>query len=363
MVLTSAHRDSFTAHGQYSGRSRDQKKKAAKRATVTTGNGFLNHAFLPVTVNAHPELKKRDKVEREFFTSLDHLAGLYGFELVSSFETAYPYNLHLFFIEAEKQIKRINPRVELRVIQDEEHTATLVTVNTMSTGQQLYYIPLKPLWLLSKDKQNRPVFKLLLSLFANLYRRGVPSYRDNDSFLSGTYEMLSEWIRNDPSDWDDNYYADVIADLNQQAHYGDRLFRQICHEYTASQFEQRVKKFTGMSEIEEEIAAVSREFSELFRQFPDASFFDHMRHGLYEWEDENVMYPEHYLSFFWTEADSIYESLMENVNVTLNECSRIVEPLTIQFFDEPQEQERQDCYFEWRFLLLTDYLCDILYRI
>jgi hypothetical protein len=74
------------------------------------------------------------------------------------------------------------------------------------------------------------------------------------------------------------------------------------------------------------------------------------------------MYPDYYLSFFWSDKGAAYDSLMEAVNSSLQECSRSLDPVAVQLFDKPQEREAHDLYFEWRFILLIDYLCELLFE-
>jgi hypothetical protein len=361
MVHTSTDRRSHRAHRRNSRCSNSEQEQTQERTALPARNGFLNHVFSPVRV-ANRELSQEVKVEGEFYNSLHHLANLYGFEPFIPAGQVYPYNILLSFRHAKKCMAEIDKQLEVQIIQDKRHKACLATSQNLSIGHQLYYVPVKPLWILLQDKDNKAAAQLVLSLFANLYRRGVAHQSEEGSFLCYQYEMLGQWLTDCADEYEQEEYLPMLSDHYAQAWYGKRLFRQICHPYSAAQFAQRVGSFQPRTEWETELSQVCAQFSLLFQQCPNAHYYQHLYPDLLEeTEGDYTMHPDNYLSFYWTDEDSNTESLMANINATLNECSTIVEPMTIQLFDRPQAQQAQDCYFEWRFLLLTDYLCEILF--
>jgi len=359
MLLIQQYRKPYYRLEQAAGRSSRKKKQALVRSALPARHGFLNHAFKPIAGTAHRELRNRQKVEGDFFQSLDHLAAFYQFTPLQPSAVVFPCNLNLAFEHAKKCMTTINSSVELKVMQDKGRTA-IAAEKTFDTGDHLYYIPVKPLHLLLKDRKHKRTAKLLLSLFSMLYRRGVAPHTDN--FLGCQYEMIFEWVLENAGDWEPDEQLKMVSDYYAQKWYGEKLFRQIRHPYHGEQFANRIDTYQPQYEWEQEILNLCKLFHALFSQYPDRSFLQQIPPIPEDECDNELIYPDCYLSFFWTDDDGMYESLMESVNNSLQECSRSLDPVSLQFFDNRQERETHDFYFEWRFLLLIDHLCYLLYE-
>lgn len=351
------------SHRQGEGRSSHKEGKAPMRPPVIARNGFLDHSFQPFTSTRYGELRHNRKIETEFFRSLQYLADFYKFEPLQPVGLSFPYNLHTAFTHAKQRMAEIDRSLELEVIQDKTHHACITTKKTFDTDCTLYYIPVRPLYELRKDKAKKNIADLLTALFGQLYRRGVASHAEDGSFLNWNYEMIKDWLLENDGECEADEYLYKLSDCYAQEWYGRKIFKSLWHPYHAMKFGEYLRSYQPLSDWEREIKGVCEQFLTLFNLYPNGHFHRQMDTELIEVdEDSNIIEPDNYLSFFWSDKDSIYEELQNMVNSTLQECCKAVEPTALQFFDKEQDRETHDFYFEWRFLLLTDYLSDLLFN-
>lgn len=362
MASTSKHRTTGRIPRQAARQRRDEKKEIQIRTPEFNGNGFLKHSFLPLADTVHEELKQEYKVEREFFNSLSNLASLYGFEPLNVKGKVFPYNILLAYRHTAAQLKVVKPDLQLMVIQDSLHTACLATVKPMDTGATLYYVPARPLYELLQERENKRSAELLLSIFTYLYQiAGIPYYRDSSSSMYYTYEMMEEWLTDNPDDWDKDDYVMHRSGFNIAKYWGDIIRRKIGNPYNLLQFENRVNRYIPKSNDEERLHDVSRKFLKLYQDFPIRSIMDNIYSGIVEPQKEERVYPDQYISFYWDYNDCLYQSLFETVNTELQEKEVTEEPLYIQLFDKPQAKEyTHELEFERRFFDLLHELNSLI---
>jgi hypothetical protein len=338
-----------------------QETKIKSRTPKFGGNGFLNHRFIPLINAQQEEIRNNRAIEGNFFRSLTNLAETYSFAPLDVSEKIYPDNIRSAFSYAELKLKAANPDLSLIILQDENHQATLATVLPLNLPTTLYYVAIRPVWNLLQDKAKKKLTEVLLSVFAYLYKVvQVPYYRDNSSYLSGTYEMIREWIEEDPEGLDEADYGEQIANFDAASNNGDRLRDILNNPCHLIQFEQRLKKLKPSGEWQRELHKVCMKFLNLYTSYPDRSIFDNIYEGLLYPQEEERIYPEQYLSFFWDYEDNIYQSLFETVNAELQEKSVMDEPLSIQSFAFPQEKETHNLDFEKRLFELIPELNSLL---
>jgi len=362
MATASKYRTTGRLPRQAARQRRDKKKETQIRPAEFNGYGFLKTGFLPVTDTVREELKCTGKIEREFFTSLSNIAALYGFHPLDVRGKVFPYNILLAYHHAEAQVKKANPALQLIIIQDKEHAACLATVKQMDTGATLYYVPVKPLYELLQDKENKKSAELLLSVYTYLYQvAGIPYYRDSSSYMYYTYEMMDEWIKDNPADWDEDDFTAQVSCLNSLSYYGNIIRRKIRNAYNLQQFEKRVSQYRPKTADEEKLQELSRNFLSLYQQFPNRSIMDNIHDRIIEPQKDERIYPDQYISFYWDYKDCLYQSLFETVNMELQEKEVTEEPLSIQLFDKPQEKiQTHEMEFEIRFFDLLHELNDLL---
>jgi hypothetical protein len=340
---------------------RDQETKAENRPGGFDRNGFLKHRFIPVTDGQQEQLRQQEAVESDFFRSLSDLADLYLFTPLDVSGNVYPDNIRCAFRHAQLHVKAASPDVTLIVLQEENHPATLATFKPLNLPTTLYYVPVRPLWDLLQDTGQEPLAALLLSVFSYLYNVvRVPYYRDSSSYLYSTYEMISEWVEEDPDSLDTEDYEAQVVNLEAASGYGDQFREMLLDPSHLAVFEQRLNTFRPKDEQEKQLQQVCRKYFDLYQAYPGRSIFDNIHEGLYMPQEEERIYPEQYLSFFWAYDDCIYDSLFETVNAELQEKSVMDEPLALQLFDQPQLLEVYQLDFEEQLFELIEELNSLL---
>lgn len=311
--------------------------------------GFLNHSFLPLLAEEHYELREGEKAEQEFFQSLAYLAALYKFDLPPERNEVYPYNITLAYQHAAACLKKIRPELSLIVVQDSTHTACLATTKVFDTSCALYYINVRPLYLLLKKKESRATTELLLSLFAWLHQVvKVPWYTDKRTYLFYCYRIINQWVKKKPG-------------VSTALRAGAGIYKKIIQPQHLSMFARRVNEFVPVGSWERCLHALSRQALGLYTSYPAHSVFNMVKNNLIEPDKERVCL-EQYLSFFWDEKNMPYHSMIGYVNTGLEKMETIDGPMAIQLFDTPQQQEHHDLDFAEKLFALVEELAHLLNR-
>ncbi len=361
MVQLSTHRKFCRRTRTAERRKRNQKIKTKNRTCRDRANGFLNHEFLPVLINPADEIKAWQKIENDFFNSLDNLSALYGFELLNVRGKVFPYNIALSFAHAEACMKKLQPDLSLVIIQDEFHPATVATVKTFNTRTTLYFINIKPLYELLQDKKRKQAGVLLESVFSYLYKIvKIPYYMDISTYMRYCYERVVEWITYETDEADEEQKKEDLADLDACFHAGGKIRQKINDAKILKQFKKRIESFKPLNQWDKELLGICRQVFSMLEDFKDASMKDMFLEGLLEQNKEDRVYPEQYISFYYNDDNWINENILEQVNNDIMEMSAMEEPSSIQFFDEPQKTEIHNLDFPVRLFDLINELCDLL---
>lgn len=153
-------------------------------------NDFLRINFLPrLKENKDQQTvivaqKSIANEERDFFRSFNQLAEHYNIDPILTKEFEYPYNIALSVWDAEKQLQeKIKNWESIRLFKNGNQTY-LTSEERCSTGMNLFYIPVIPLYRMLKEKHRKKTGQLLLSVCSYLYRNAyIPYYRQEDSYL------------------------------------------------------------------------------------------------------------------------------------------------------------------------------------
>jgi hypothetical protein len=338
METTSKIRKVRSLPRQGKGCSRDKETAAKASPCRVSGNGFLRHRFQPLTDIPAEFIQMRKVVEREFFISLSNLATTYGFEPLDVAGRIFPDNIRCAYHDAAAKVKAFREDLTLFILQDETHNGCLATAKPCSMGPTLFYIPVRPLCDVLADKDKTQVAGLLLSIFSYLYTVvKIPYYRDNCTYLNGTYAMMEEWLTEGADEWDEEEYKKQVANFELLYQYGDEVQKEISKPIHLTLFEERLKEFESANEKDEKLRAASCKCFNLYRDYPQDTVFDNIRDGIIQPQEEERIYTEQLVSFFWDYEDSLYESLLETVNCEFQEKGITEEPLALQLFDYPQQ--------------------------
>jgi len=300
-------------------------------------------------------------IEKEFFNSLSNLSRLYQFEMPPVNMCPFPVNIAIAFRQSKEYLKKLAPDLELIILHDEYHRACLATVKTFSTGNTLYYIPVRPLVDLLKQKENKQLANLILSVFSYLHHVvQIPWYTGNDNYLYGCYSVLKDWYTEDTDPEEELSSAEMIAHFNGLVKAGIWLQKRINAKTNKGSLKKRIDKFYPGNKNEALFHSVAHELNALAEKFPGRSVFYGIPENLLEPDADTRISPEHYLSFFWDSDDMIYDQLMEYISNHLQECTVIDDPAAIQYFDKPQDKPLHDLEFEIRLFKVIDDLCTAL---
>ncbi|STD07509.1 hypothetical protein [Chryseobacterium carnipullorum] len=226
---------------------------------VPTSDAFLKTCFMPKLkeneITAKQGKRKSAKTERDFYKSLSQLAMHYEITPIPTQHFNYPYNISLSLWDIKRQLKSKTENWDnIRVIEKGSKTCFAVQ-ERCNTGTILYYVPVRPLYQLLKNKAHRKAACLLLSVCSYLYRiADIPYYRQEGTYLYGIYEMLTDWMEQD-EEMDDSHNGK--KELQSAEIIGDIMGQKISDPHNLLFFEQRVKGFRPKDRFEKECLALA----------------------------------------------------------------------------------------------------------
>ncbi|GGP06702.1 hypothetical protein GCM10010992_27630 [Cloacibacterium rupense] len=308
-------------------------------------NGFLKCTFLPklkendVQKLASDEQnliqiqRENAKVESDFYQSLSQMGEHYGLNPMATRHFGYPYNIALALDDIQKQLKnKVRDWEEILVIEEKGKTY-FTSEERYNTGATLYYIPIVPLYRLSKNSKRKQAVQLLQSVCSYLYHIAkIPYYRKQDSYLFWMYEMVVEWITSD----DENEEKQIhLSEIKQAEHIGDFMEKKIYNQYNLDQFNDHLKNFKAKDGFDNDCFMLTRKIFSLNKQFPNASIYQNLQSCMEteEYESDTIVSMDKYVSFCAEANGLLFQTLFETVNSELQEYTTMQEPMVIKKFD------------------------------
>jgi hypothetical protein len=322
-------------------------------------DGFLNHSFMPLCEPAK-HLPEQVGTENGFFKSSEHLGKLHNLTLSDVSGYSYPYNILLAHRDIKAKLNRQPYDTELLITKTgKDKQVSLVTEQVFEVGNQLFYIPVVPLFRFLRKKENKRCGALLLAVMSYLYREaGIPYYRDEGEFMNGEYEMNREFFLECHQEHPDDYEED-ISDILKNDICGDIMQRKLFNPYHLIHLADNIGRFTPANPLEEECLLVAQDALQLFRDFPKCSVFQNINPPDEDDEDE-VPTPETYIAFVGDCKGWVFENIERSVNDYLGNFSQMALPSRTQVFDV-EENEIKNLEFEYRLFELIENLCTILF--
>jgi hypothetical protein len=322
-------------------------------------DGFLNHSFMPLCEPAK-HLPVQVETENGFFNSSAHLGKLHDLSLSDVSGYAYPYNILLAHREIKAKLNGQPYDTELLITQTgQDEQVSLVTEQVFEVGNQLFYIPVIPLFTFLRKKENKRCGELLLAVMSYLYREaGIPYYRDEDGFMNSVYEMNKEFLLECHEETPDDYEED-ISDILKNDICGDIMQRKLFNPYHVKHLAENTAQFKPANPLEDECLLVAQDALQLFRDFPKCSVFQNVTPPDEDDEDE-VPTPETYIAFVGDCKGWVFESIERSVNEYLGNYSQMALPTRTQVFDG-EDNEIKNLEFEYRLFELIENLCNILF--
>ncbi|WP_185113231.1 hypothetical protein [Elizabethkingia meningoseptica] len=302
-------------------------------------------------------------MERDFYQSLSQLAEHYEITPSPSIHLGFPYNIVFVIEDLKKQLKiKIKNWEQIRLVQDRK--TYLLSEERYNTGATLYYIPIVPLYRLSKSPNYKQATQLLQSVCSYLcHIAGVPYYRQQESYLCWMYEMVSEWLIDDETEDTPEY----LREIKQSEWIGDYMEQKIYNPQNLILFKERINRFENRDSFETDCLLLACDTLALYEMFPDATIYRNIQrkerntnNDDYD-EDyhERTITMEKYVSFCADDKGILFQTLFDSVNAEFQECTEIEEPSTQKRFDGTNVSN-DNLDFENYIFPLIERLIDIL---
>ncbi len=309
----------------------DSERQTKISSYKPTANGFLKCTFLPkLKENDVQKLmtngqnftliqRKNAIMENDFYISLSQLTEHYRLNSMTSRHFGYPYNMALALDDIQRQLKnKVRDWEEIRLIEEKGKTY-FVSEERYNTGAILYYIPIVPLYRLSKNSKRKQAIQLLQSVCSYLYHIvKVPYYRKQDSYLFWIYEMVEEWITSDDENDETPIY---LAEIKQAEQIGDFMEQKIYNQNNLTLFKDHLKNFKAKDLFDNDCFMLARKIFSLYQQYPNATIYQNQQSCMdtEEYENDTVVSMDKYVSFCAEARGLLFQTLFETVNSELSE--------------------------------------------
>ena len=334
---------------------RGSAQSVTERTRRIDRNGFLRHRFLPFWQYSG----NKEKAKREFQNSLAILCQHYGLPLPENLNDSFPQGIYQPLQSVINELKAVDHTLSCIIAQDEKHTATLATVKRFDTQMTLYYIPVRPLWHWMQSSQGERLSELIICMFAYLEQVvKMPFYTEQSSYLASQYETLEQWVNDEQED--EPYRQRQLDEFYTMQNAGLKIYAQIIKPAYLTTFENVVRNFNPEEDWESDWQMVAMEFLQLYQEYPERSVFDHIHSGLLYPKDEDRIYADQYISFYWSGNDCFQDSLFEMIDNHFQEIAYIDEPAHVRLFDNPPENTSPGFEFETRLFEGLDKLSQLL---
>jgi hypothetical protein len=337
------------------GRKGSTAKPAKKRTAGTHRNGFLNHSFQPFWGVA---FRNWLSAEEEFFVSAKNLCALYCWTMPDVSGLSFPENIREAYqgITAQ-QTKAFD--LEVNICQDEQHTCCLTTAKIYNTDYHLYYIPVRSVWKMRNNKAEQSRYHLFVSVFGYFYQvAGIPFFTEPGT-IDGTYETIKNWLDEECDSEDEIFRNRQRAELELLKKAGDTLLPEIKRPFFLKQLESCLKIYRKKKQADTHLIDVVAEIIKLIKDYPKRAISETMHYDK-ENDDGDTLYWEQYISFYWSGEDCLNETLYDMVNDEFQQMGDQEEPMSLQWFDQPQAQAKHVFDYEPRLFSLINRLAELL---
>ncbi|WP_202907728.1 hypothetical protein [Olivibacter domesticus] len=353
----SARSNSRTVKKSTYGR-RGKKRDTPKRTLSEPANAFLNHQFLPL-VPEQQALTNWTHREKTFFESLRYFAGHYHFIPPKPRQQVFPLNVALAFEQAQAALKKANPWMSLFIAEMDDGSCRLITTDNLVISSEVFYIPLRPLYLLHKKNAEQPLANLLLSMMA--YFKDILCIPDFESdYMLGTFENLPEWGDYDPASGQGTV-EELEEEIRETKDIGGTFLREISGGGHLKKWEERLTAFRPKTARDRTILQTVQSAYQLYREYPQRKWYQNFypEFSFNEIEDTPI-YPEEYISFTWQESGWLASALERYYFSTQQETLNIAEPLYLTVWDRPEALPIDNLDFDTRLFALLENVITIL---
>lgn len=345
------------------GNIKGQKKVRPHRHVA---DGLLRNTFLPKLGDFQMEhfTEISAQLESDFFKSLSGLAGHYRVEpFAQALNFGFPYNISLALWDLKIKLQKNVLNWNGVSLMQENDKFFLVSEERYDTGATLFYIPVFPVFRMLRDKKRRKSAHLILSVFSYLYLIAqIPYYCQEGSYLYYEYEMIEDWIMEDPYEEEEGE-DNRLHDLHVAKWVGEKIEQKIYSRKNLDFFEHRIQQFTPKDQFDLDCLNLAKETLEIYRTYPDADIFRNASVMLGEdgeYLDDEVIPMEKYISFYADNSGWLASSVFESVNCQFQECTETQMPVISKCFDG-RDTDLVNLSFENRLFELLHGITDLIY--
>ncbi|ACU60699.1 hypothetical protein [Chitinophaga pinensis] len=333
MELTSAALQSHAGDKRLRHRRRGKGQPVKDRSARDSRHQYLNQRLAPIITDKRL-LKVRERLTTQFFTSLRYLADTYKFQPLVPDDYPFPNNILMALKQAQGWIQYNEPETTL-TLEDTGSSYCIRAESTVDCSHTLLFIPFKPLYDLLK-KGERQSAELLMSVYHYLLRyAGIPSYREEDSYVYDQYGWLMDTLL-DGVEYE--HYRMTLEELKAAYYWGDVIGRKLRNGIHCTQWPQRLAGYHPTTEAERLLQAIAENAYTLYTQYPRGSFSEYLSEEPEEDDDyAPLATPYNYLSFVWSLEGELYRMLEQAINNDFCEYGGSLVPYRKQVFDQPQD--------------------------
>jgi len=298
-------------------------------------------------------------VQGEFFRSVENLARLYRLVIAEVTDLPYPSNIHAAFVQLKQQLERAQPALSLAIVQTNGGITTLATAKEVDLQGCLYYIPLRPIFRLLRRKKARQVAPILLSIAGYIRQRmGMPCYSDWGSYMANVHGILEQWVDDMDGERDEKEAAEFYREFRRAERVGYYMHQKLRQPARRTKLISYLQTFDPVGEWQVRLGQLAGDFIQLDHAYPNRCLFEEIPTGFLDEEarEEDRVSKEQYMSFVYDHYSWLGEEVNDYVETSLQECPVVDAPVTVQYFYEPQPEERHDpTYEESCFRLLNEF--------
>ncbi|HEV2353265.1 MAG TPA: hypothetical protein VGR89_03435 [Puia sp.] len=255
-------------------------------------------------------------------------------------------------------MEKAHPALSLAIVQTKEGITTLATVKPVDLRNCLYYIPLHPIFRLLRRKKARQFTPIVLGIAAYIRQKmAMPFYNDWGSYMSNVHRILEQWLDDEPQ-LDEKESADYYRDFRRAEKVGYYMQQKLRQPTWIQKLFFYLQAIKPVGEWQTRLRKLAEDFLHLDLAFPDRCLFNEIPTGFLEGDvqDEDRISKDQYLSFVYDHYSWLGEEVNDYVETSLQECPVVDAPVTVQYFDQPQHEERHDpTYEETCFRLLNEF--------
>lgn len=328
--------------------------------------GFLKIRFLPhytgqALAGGNSIIEKED-----FYRSFDLLCSHYRIKPIETKNFTYPYGSAVALHEVARLLnEQYTQHIEI-VLEEDNGNFVLVATEHFNTQNTLFYIPVAPVHSMMQDKKRKKAARLLLCIFHYLHHTaGVPYYTEESSYLYWNYEMLADWLTDDPDGWDTKEYNSYFREIRAAQHIGDTIMRRLWNNVHSDCFEKWLNIFAPNDALDRECHSIARKFYRLWQEYPHSQIYSNADESCLPnpeddyYDDSACITMEKYIGFVASTKGWLYNNLEQTINSEFGECCSIQEPILKRCFDG-REQNTDTLDFECRLFPLINELCYLL---